>query len=370
MKHFLLSFLGLLQFTLIFSQTTDIQTDTINSGLDSLPQKLLVVFKVTPPFIMKNEGKYSGVCIDLWEDMAESLGVEYEYKEFPESEFANLLKFIEEDSTDLCISPLTVTSDRLNRFDFTQPFFTSNLAIVVAQSDESGFTKFVSNFFSRDFFNVVFALFLLILIFALLLWAAEHKQDKDFRRGWRGIGDGIWWSTVTMTTVGYGDKAPQTFLGKLIATIWMFTAVIVISSFTASIAATLTMENNEQINTIEDLRKLSVGSLKASSSETFLLRNQIWKKQLFTSINDGLNALANKEIDAFVYDEPIIKYHLQTNADLASKIRIVPQKFNSEYYSFAMPKNHPLMHKINPALLKQIEGLKWIGILESYNLNN
>jgi CubicO group peptidase (beta-lactamase class C family) len=49
-----------------------------------------------------------------------------------------------------------------------------------------------------------------------------------------GIGIGIWWATVTMTTVGYGDKAPMTPGGRIVGLIWMFVGVITISGFTVT----------------------------------------------------------------------------------------------------------------------------------------
>ena len=69
----------------------------------------------------------------------------------------------------------------------------------------------------------------------------NHYQFVDLPVG--GACWTLWWSAVTMTTVGYGDKAPKTSLGKKsIAIIWMFTAVI-ISGFTATIASTLTVNS-------------------------------------------------------------------------------------------------------------------------------
>ena len=48
-----------------------------------------------------------------------------------------------------------------------------------------------------------------------------------------------------MTAVGYDDKSPRTHGGKIVSLIWMFTAIIIVSGFTASIAASLTVDNLE-----------------------------------------------------------------------------------------------------------------------------
>ena len=48
--------------------------------------------------------------------------------------------------------------------------------------------------------------------------------------------DGIWWSLVTATTVGYGDIAPKTSLGRLIAVLLMLTGIGTLGMITGSIA--------------------------------------------------------------------------------------------------------------------------------------
>lgn len=60
---------------------------------------------------------------------------------------------------------------------------------------------------------LVFFLLLGIVIFASLIYYAERIQanpDNDFN----SIPLGLWWALVTMTTVGYGDLIPKTYLGK------------------------------------------------------------------------------------------------------------------------------------------------------------
>jgi voltage-gated potassium channel len=50
-----------------------------------------------------------------------------------------------------------------------------------------------------------------------------------------GFLDGIWWAIVTASTVGYGDIAPSTFAGRLIAVVLMLSGIGLISTFSASI---------------------------------------------------------------------------------------------------------------------------------------
>lgn len=80
---------------------------------------------------------------------------------------------------------------------------------------------------------LVVALLLLVLFSSMLIVALEHAKNKEFHT----FADGLWWSIVTMTTTGYGDKVPVTIIGKVIAGILIFSgtfATVLISGFIAS----------------------------------------------------------------------------------------------------------------------------------------
>ena len=52
-------------------------------GQTMIDKKLMVSTKHTPPFAIKNDdGTWSGVSIDLWREIAQELGLNYEFKEF------------------------------------------------------------------------------------------------------------------------------------------------------------------------------------------------------------------------------------------------------------------------------------------------
>ncbi|MEV3930059.1 MULTISPECIES: potassium channel family protein [unclassified Streptomyces] len=53
----------------------------------------------------------------------------------------------------------------------------------------------------------------------------------------RTLGDAVWWSFTTMTTVGYGDLAPTTGLGRLLAVGLMISGIALLGVVTANIAA-------------------------------------------------------------------------------------------------------------------------------------
>jgi polar amino acid transport system substrate-binding protein len=221
--------------------------------------------------------------------------------------------------------------------------------------------------FSAEFLQVVLLLFGIIFIFGFIIWLVERNRNPNqFGKGLKGLGHGIWWSAVTMTTVGYGDKAPSSVVGRLISIIWMFTAIIIISSFTASISAALTYNKlKTDIRGLQDLRNVKVGTVKNSSTASYLSEIHL-KYENFETLNDAITDLVNGGLHAVVYDEPLLSYLIHAGR-LTDDIELVPGGANSFYFGFAS-RNLEFLQEINPELLEIMESKSWRKMLESYNL--
>lgn len=336
----------------------------------SQPDALLRVgIHPDPPFIIETgPGEYEGLCIDLWEDIAKELG--YQYEVVPYNDLIGMMRALDYQEIDISINPLMVNSLRLKMFDALQPFFISSLGVATTSVSRSQFQMFISNFFSADFLKIVLLLLCIIFFFGTLLWLVERRHNHyQFRPGFIGLIDGLWWSAVTMTTVGYGDKAPKTSVGKGIAIIWMFTAVIVISGFTATIASTLTVNSLAvQINQLQDLKAVErLGAVGATGSEDFLVRHGILPTASYDSPRAALRALSRKEVDAIVYDKTVMRY-LISKQELSSKVQLLPVTFNKQYRTFLLPKGSPLYDAINPVLVSRIHQADWPEVLKRYEL--
>ncbi len=321
-----------------------------------------------PPFVLKDFEGYSGVSIDLWEHIAKTLDLQFQYVQV--SDEVGIIRMLDYGEIDITINPLTNTPYRLEQFEVSQPFYISGIGIATSSSNKSQFQIFLNNFFSQDFLKVVLLLLFILLFFGTLLWFVERRKNQyQFRPGIMGLFDGLWWAAVTMTTVGYGDKAPKTHLGKTIAIIWMFTAIIIISSFTATIASTLTVNTLEaNINGLEDLQTVKdIGVIGASDGEDFVLENDLLPSQIFRTPHQGLRALARKDIEVLVHDKTALEHLIKTN-DLELKVSLLPLNFKKQYRSFIMPKSHPLFDKVNKQLIVQIQSAMWEESLKKYGL--
>ena len=325
--------------------------------------------KTEPPFVIKiAEGKFSGLSIDLWREIANQRNIDFEYVEY--NDHLGLIRALDFNEIDLSINPIHVNEIRLRMFDVTQPFFVSSIGVATTMVEKNQVALFISNFFSIKFLRIIFFLILIIFFFGTILWVAERKYNRrQFRPGWIGLFDGLWWSAVTMTTVGYGDKAPKSRLGRVIAMVWMFTAIIIISGITATIASTLTVKSlTTNIEKIEDLKSVKkIGVVYASSSKDFLLNHDIKIHQEFEGPEAALRGLANKEIEILLYDKTVLDYMI-TQLQLANKVSMLPVNFNKQYRSFFLPKDSPNTKWINPILVRNINEASWQDLLRKYNL--
>lgn len=93
----------------------------------------------------------------------------------------------------------------------------------------------------------------------------------------------------------------------------------------------------------EDLPKVRVGTIAGSTSELYL-RDQHISYQSYKTSLDGFRAIASKEIDAMVYDAPILRY--LSNTELKGTIKVLPVTFERQDYGIALPDNSSLREPI------------------------
>jgi ABC-type amino acid transport substrate-binding protein len=316
-------------------------------------ESLVVGTKEAPPFSTKSaSGKWGGPSIELWERIAERLELDFEYRE---TDLDGLLGSVREGEFDVGVAAITITSEREAYLDFTHPIYTTSLGILVRTEHVSPLMALLSGLSWRLFFELVLALGSLQLLVGTLAWLAERRANPEQFGGSaaEGIGAGFWWSTVTMTTVGYGDKTPKTPLGRALALAWMLGSVVLISFFTATIASSMVIESmSSQINGPEDLPRVRVGSLPASTSASYLDKERLEYRR-FASLERAGAALMAGEIDALVYDRPLLE-HLEEELD-DKELHLLPVSFQRQDYAIAVPTGSPLRERINQVLPDLLE---------------
>ncbi len=328
--------------------------------------RLTIGTRDTPPFAIEGEGgRWTGISIELWREIASQLDLQYEIREY--GPVPELLAAVERGEVDAGVAALTVTGDREQVMDFSHPFYTTGFGIAVApfRRDARAFDS-VTRFFRGRFLKVLGSLALLLAVMGTLAWLTERKHNPEQfpPKPLPGIWNGFWWAAVTMVTVGYGDKAPKTVLGRLVGLFWLFASVILLAGFIAAMTSSLTVSQLEApIRGPEDLVKARVATLAGSTSEAYL-REQRIPFQYYPDLAQAVQAVADRKVDAAVYDAPLLQYLV--NQGFVGQVEMLDQTFGQQDYAIALPTGSALREPINRALLSERIRAAWQDILFRY----
>ncbi len=192
--------------------------------------------------------------------------------------FPEVLEALLQKKIDVAATHLSVTAEREEVMDFTHSVFRDGYQLYVPHIGRSGTIGFFTLLYESGVFTIIGEAFLVLLGLAHVVWWVEkRKPDLDFRDGYlHGLEDALWWSIVTVTTVGYGDKAPKTRMGRLIAVGWMLMSLFVVSIMVGQITTMITLANLQgSIRTVADLSGKSVGVVAGTVFDQYLSRMDI-----------------------------------------------------------------------------------------------
>jgi ABC-type amino acid transport substrate-binding protein len=327
-------------------------------------RELVVGTKEAPPFAMKaTDGSWTGLSIDLWQQVAEKLGVKYRLVEEPSVQ--SLLDATKRGDYDLSVAAITITADRERNVDFSQPFYNTGLGIAVSVQSVSVWYEITQTMTSLGFLQAVGALIGISLAVGALIWLFEHRHNEDFGGGAaRGLGASIWWSAEAMTQASTGHRGPKTLGGRTLAILWMVMSIITIAVFTASVTSALTTRQiRGLVNGAEDLPRVRVGAVTGSATTGFLDGERIRHRD-FDKVQDGFRALTSGTIDAFVYDKPLLSWTAEQQ--FPGSVQVLDTVFEPQNYGMAMPAGSRYRKAIDVAILEAIHDDAWKDTLFRY----
>ncbi|MGH1488591.1 MAG: transporter substrate-binding domain-containing protein [Acidimicrobiales bacterium] len=225
------------------------------------------------PFVENDGGRADGFYAEIWDVVADEMGVDYDViwvESFPE-----LLVAIDEGRAEVAVAPLAPTAEREAAFDFTSAVISSGpqLGYHSRTLKQGSLWGALASGAVRQI--LLFAI-LGLAILAHLIWLVERnrtdEEGSDFDSGYlRGIWDGFWWATVTVTTVGYGDKAPRSTGGRVIALLAMLLSLFLVGAFVSQVTEILQETRSEApIATLEDVGDNKVGVVAGSTFAAYV----------------------------------------------------------------------------------------------------
>jgi polar amino acid transport system substrate-binding protein len=330
-------------------------------------ENLDILTYASEPFIIINDGKYTGFSVDLMNEVSRELQFDYTFRQV--KNVGHMLSEMKKNNSPLGISSVSITSEREQYIDFSHPYFNSGLDIMVRKESTNLFSFFRSFFmalFSESVIEAIIVVLVLLVFFAHCVWFFERRRNSErFPRAYfRGISEALWWAAVTVTTVGYGDKTPRSPIGRLMAVTWMFTGIFLISFFTATITSSLTVQQlRGNISGPEDLPGKRIGAVVGSTTEHYL--NSVHAIPVtYKNLQAVFEGFENGEVDIVVYDAPLLKYYELTKG--AGNATTLDTLFEKQDYGILFPQNSKYRDPINTAILKLKENGIYSSLLKKW----
>ncbi|KAL3196889.1 hypothetical protein MRX96_014977 [Rhipicephalus microplus] len=385
--------------------------------------KMLRVTTVAqPPFvILKNtsdgEIQFEGYCIDMLDEIKKILNFEYSIYEAPDNTFGSLNNYTKEwngmirelidKNADIALGPLSVTAERELVVDFTVPYYDMvGISILMKRpAVKSSLFKFLT-VLEESVWGVHPGGLLFHQLPHVRLRSPESVQlpqqqgEVCGRRGQAGLqpqGVPLVLHDVAHATGLSGGEAPRNLSGRLVAATWWLFGFIIIASYTANLAAFLTVSRLETpIESLDDLSKqyrIKYAPQNGTATMTYFERmagieNNIWKNMslddslsdedraklavwdypvsdkytkmwwamtetgLLSSFEEGLKKVkeskGSQEGFAFLADAMRVQYATMTDCDLVS----IGREFSKMPLALGVQRNSPLKDMLSSAIIK------------------
>ncbi|KRF99742.1 uncharacterized protein Dwil_GK22709 [Drosophila willistoni] len=377
---------------------TNSQFDSIDN---SLANKTFIILLHVPnkPYAqlvesykqLEGNNQYEGYGIDLIKELADKLGFNYtfvnggnNYGSYNKStnESTGMLREIMMGRADLAVTDLTITSEREEAVDFTIPFMNLGIAILYLkpQKAQPDLFTFMDPFSQDVWWFLGFSFLFVSLSFFILGRLSPSEWDNPYPcieeptelENQFTLGNSVWFTTGALLQQG-SEIGPKALSTRTVGTFWWFFTLIVVSSYTANLAAFLTIENPQSlIDSVDDLvdNKDGVvyGAKRTGSTRNFFMASEDARYQkmnkfmmenpdLLTEDNEeGVRRVKHSQKYAFLMESTSIEYNTKRECNL----RKIGDALDEKGYGIAMRKNWPYRDKLNFAVIE----LQEQGVLE------
>nr|XP_050863060.1 glutamate receptor 1 isoform X1 [Vespula vulgaris] len=380
----------------------------------------IVTTIVEEPYIMKKKSEngealvgndsYEGYCKDLAELIAKKLGITYELRIVKDAKYGTenpdvpggwdgMVGELIRKEADIAIAPMTITSERERVIDFSKPFMSLGISIMIKKpiKQKPGVFSFLNPLSKEIWVCVIFSyigvsiVLFIVSRFSPYEWRVltisgggdptmSGRNDPSLQHPHTPQGsphiptssmandfsiiNSLWFSLAAFMQQGC-DISPRSISGRIVGSVWWFFTLILISSYTANLAAFLTVERMvTPINSPEDLAsqtEVQYGTLSHGSTRDFFRKSQIslyskmWefmnsRKQVFVKTYDeGIRRVrTSKGKYALLIESPKNEY---INERLPCDTMKVGRNLDAKGFGVATPLGSPLRDSINLAVL-------------------
>ncbi|XP_068998231.1 glutamate receptor ionotropic, kainate 3 [Embiotoca jacksoni] len=361
---------------------------------DSLANRSLVITTILEePYVMLKKSdkalvgndRFEGFCIDLLKELANILGFTYEIRLVPDGKYGSqddkgqwngMIRELIEHRADLAVSPLTITYVREKFIDFSKPFMSMGISILYRKPNatNNGFFSFL-NPMTPDIWVYILLAYLgvscvlfVIARFSPYEWYDAHpcNPGSDVVENNFTLLNSFWFGVGSLMQQG-SELMPKALSTRIIGGIWWFFTLIIISSYTANLAAFLTVERMDSpVDSADDIAKqtkIEYGVVKDGATMSFFKKSRVstfekmWafmssrpRTSLVKSIEDGIQRVLRSDY-ALITESTTIDYITRRNCNLTQ----VGGLIDSKGYGIGTPLGSPYRDKITIAILSILE---------------
>nr|XP_046158911.1 glutamate receptor ionotropic, kainate 5-like isoform X1 [Oncorhynchus gorbuscha] len=358
---------------------------------ETLANKTLIVTTILEsPYVMRKgnyqeyqgNDQYEGFCVDMLRELADILKCSFRIKLVddglygapePNGSWTGMVGELINRKADLAVAGFTITSEREKVIDFSKPFMTLGISILyrVHLGRKPGYFSFLDPFSPAVWLFMLLAYLAVscVLFLAARLspyeWYNPHpclQGHKDMLENQYTLGNSLWFPVGGFMQQG-SEIMPRALSTRCVSGVWWMFTLIIISSYTANLAAFLTVQRMEvPIESPDDLAdqtNIEYGTIHGGSTMTFFMNsryqtyqrmwNYMHSKQpsvFVKSTEEGIARVVNSKY-AFLLESTMNEYYRKLNCNLTQ----IGGLLDTKGYGIGMPLGSPFREEITMAIL-------------------
>uniref|UniRef100_A0A8C9TPC7 Glutamate receptor n=1 Tax=Scleropages formosus TaxID=113540 RepID=A0A8C9TPC7_SCLFO len=359
---------------------------------ETLANKTLIVTTILEnPYVMRKDNyqdfqgndQYEGFCVDMLKELADILKFSFRIKLVddglygapePNGSWTGMVGELINRKADLAVAGFTITSEREKVIDFSKPFMTLGISILyrVHLGRKPGYFSFLDPFSPAVWLFMLLAYLAVscVLFLAARLspyeWYNPHpclRERRDMLENQYTLGNSLWFPVGGFMQQG-SEIMPRALSTRCVSGVWWAFTLIIISSYTANLAAFLTVQRMEvPIESPDDLAdqtNIEYGTIHGGSTMTFFMNsryqtyqrmwNYMQSKQpsvFVKSTEEGIARVLNSKY-AFLLESTMNEYHRRHNCNLTQ----IGGLLDTKGYGIGMPLGSPFRDEITLAILQ------------------
>ncbi|CAL1539084.1 unnamed protein product [Lymnaea stagnalis] len=322
--------------------------------------------------LLRGNNRFEGFAVELIKDISKMLEFDYEIYLVNDGKFGNkmangewngMIGELLAGNATMSVAPLSINAEREEAIDFTKPFKTRYISVLMKiPTRETSYFEFLNPLSPIVWICTLCA----FVIVSIILYALE-RVGRSKTEGADSLGITVresFWFIFGSLLQGNTDSTPSTIPGRILTSAWWFFALILISSYTANLAAFLTVKKiNTPIKSVTDLAqqtKIKYGTVKDSGIMSFFKNTNIehfskmWAQMseidpdsMVHNTTEGFKKVKDGNY-AFFWDTTVNKY--QTIIDC--EVMEIGPPFDPKGFGIGVPPGATYKEELSMAILR------------------